>query len=224
LRSRNALYGPACSDSSTGFPVLYPDRHSTILGRMRILVTTIPFTGMKIDAPISQEALNARLREGSSENGITFEDSPMADLTLTRTHGGVLVKGIISGTCKQDCATCGDGVSHEACAKIDWVLQTASDRAAPDDELDDPGVIVYEGEHVELEEHLQEALILSLSPFWHPPRDTQDHCTVCTRDCSARAWRSGGDDGAPGEKTSQAGKASSFGALLKGALKGAKDS
>ena len=179
---------------------------------------------MKIDAPISQEALNARLREGSSENGITFEDSPLADLTLTRTHGGVLVKGIISGTCKQDCATCGDAVSHEACAQIDWVLQTASDRAAPDDELDDPGVIVYEGDHVELEEHLQEALILSLSPFWHPPRDKQDRCTVCKRDCSARAWRSGGDEAPKSETANESGKASTFGALLKGALKGAKDS
>jgi uncharacterized metal-binding protein YceD (DUF177 family) len=157
---------------------------------MRILVTTIPFTGMKIDAPISLEALNSRLREGSGEEPVVFEEAPLADLTLTRTHGGVMVKGVISGRCRQGCATCGDTVPHEITARIDWILQTTSDRAAPDDEIDDPGVIVYEGEHVDLEEPLQEALILQISPFWHPPRDAYERCLHCTRDCSERLWRS----------------------------------
>ncbi len=191
---------------------------------MRILVTTIPFTGMKIAAPISQEALNARLREGSTDDGITFETEPIADLTLTRTHGGVMVKGIISGTCKQDCGSCGDLVSHEAIASVDWVLQTSSDRAAPNDDLDDPGVIVYEGDHVELEEHLQEALILNLSPFWHPPRDDHERCTLCKRDCSARAWASRGDGSGASDAGASSPGSSSFGNLLKGALKGDKRS
>jgi len=185
---------------------------------MKILVTTIPFTGMKIDAPISKDALNARLREGRDGNMVTFEDAPMADITLTRTHGGVIVKGIVSGTCKQDCASCGDLVAHEARATIDWILQGNADRAAPDDELDDPGVIVYQGEHVDLEEHLQEALILSLSPFWHPPHDSKDRCTFCQRDCSQKLWRAG----APGQSKEPSEKPQSgatLGTLLKGALK-----
>jgi len=184
---------------------------------MRILVTTIPYSGMKIDAPISQEALNSRLHEGGSGDDVVFfEDAPLADLTLTRTHGGVLVKGIISGTCRQGCATCGDPVAHQVTAQIDWILQTESDRAAPDDEIDDPGVIVYHGEHVDLEEPLQEALILQLSPFWHPPRDAHDRCSVCNRECSERSWRSkevATDEGGVCAATS------SFGSLLKGALK-----
>jgi uncharacterized metal-binding protein YceD (DUF177 family) len=185
---------------------------------MRILVTTIPFSGMKVDAPISKDALNARLKEGSTDNGIVFQDEPLADLTLTRTHGGVIVKGIISGTCKQDCSSCGDFVAHEATAQIDWILQNESDRAAPDDEIDDPGVIFYTGDHVDLEEPLQEALILSLSPFWHPPRDSADCCLLCHRDCSERTWRIG--EGGEKEQNSQAASQSSFGALLKGAIKG----
>lgn len=186
---------------------------------MKVLVTTIPFTGMKIEAPISRDALNARLREGSDGNMVTFEDAPVADLTLTRTHGGVIVKGIISGTCKQDCSSCGDLVAHEAHASIDWILQGNADRAAPDDDLDDPGVIVYQGEHVDLEEHLQEALILSLSPFWHPPRDKQERCTVCQRDCSRKLWRAG--ENKPSDPSgAQPQSTSSFGKLLKGALKG----
>lgn len=182
---------------------------------MRILVTTIPFSGMKIDAPISKDALNSRLQEGSHEDSVVFEEAPIADLTITRTHGGVMVKGIISGRCRQGCASCGDVVPHQAVARIDWLLQTTSDQAAPDDEMDDPGVIFYEGEHVDLEDHLQEALILNLSPFWHPPRDSSDRCTLCKRDCSARSWQA-----APGTTQtpdSSTGK-SSFGSLLRGAL------
>ncbi len=186
---------------------------------MRILVTTIPFSGMKIDAPISLEALNNRLQEGSHEDSVVFEEAPMADLTLTRTHGGVLVKGIISGRCRQGCASCGDLVPHEAMATIDWLLQTTSDQAAPDDEIDDPGVIFYEGEHVDLEEPLQEALILQLSPFWHPPRDAADRCTLCKRDCSERSWRAGGESTA---KAAVGSTTSSFGSLLQGALKKGK--
>lgn len=153
---------------------------------------------------------------------VTFEDAPMADLTLTRTHGGVIVKGIISGTCKQDCSSCGELVSHEASATIDWILQGNADRAAPDDALDDPGVIVYEGEHVDLEEHLQEALILSLSPFWHPPRNKQERCTVCHRDCSKKMWRAGESKSSESStelSDKQPQPTSAFGNLLRGALK-----
>ena len=180
---------------------------------MRVCTTTIPFSGMKIEANLPLEALNARLAEGSEQQEISFEAPPLVDLTLTRTHGGILVKGIVSGRCKQQCATCADPVSHEIVASIDWILQTSSDRAGPDDEIDDPGVIVYEGEHVELEEPLQEALILNINPFWHPPRDEQERCTVCKRDCASKVW-SGKD------KDDE--KSSSFGSLLQGALRAAK--
>jgi uncharacterized metal-binding protein YceD (DUF177 family) len=185
---------------------------------VKILVTTIPYTGMKIDAPISMEALNGRLREGSNDNAITFKESPIADLTLTRTHGGVIVKGLVSGPCKQDCSSCGDMIDHEASASIDWILQGDADRAASDDDLDDPGVIVYQGDHVDLEEPLQEALILSLSPFWHPPRDAKERCLVCKRDCSRKMWRSA-DEAGSNDTDDKPSAGANLGALLKGALK-----
>jgi uncharacterized metal-binding protein YceD (DUF177 family) len=189
--------------------------HSGTLQRMRICTTTIPFSGMKIEASLPLDALNARLAEGSEKQDIAFESDPRVELTLTRTHGGILVKGVVSGKCKQECATCADPVSHEITAPIDWILQTSSDRAGPDDEIDDPGVVVYEGDHVELEEPLQEALILNINPFWHPPRDKNERCTACNRDCAARVW--GGEEHAGEAKTSSA-----FGAMLKGALSGTK--
>ena len=70
---------------------------------MRILVTTIPFSGMKIDAPIAKDPLNARLQEGSGDGAVTFTEDPMVDITLTRTHVGVMVKGVVTGTCLQGC-------------------------------------------------------------------------------------------------------------------------
>ena len=149
---------------------------------------------------------------------VSFEDAPLADLTLTRTHGGVMVKGIISGTCKQDCSSCGDLVAHETGATIDWILQGEADRAAPDDELDDPGVIVYHGEHIDLEEHLQEALILGLSPFWHPPRDSNERCTHCQRDCSRKQWRAG-EETTELDANNQTQATTALGNLLQGALK-----
>lgn len=176
---------------------------------MRITVATIPFSGMKIDAPIDLDELNNRLKAGESGPTMAFEAAPMADLTLTRTHGGILVKGLIAGMCKQECSTCADPVSHEVSAYIDWVLQTASDRAAPNDEIEDPGVIVYQGEHVDLEEPLQEALILSLSPFWHPERDEHERCVICNKDCSKRSWQAG---------AAEEERPNSFGALFKSAI------
>jgi uncharacterized metal-binding protein YceD (DUF177 family) len=75
-------------------------------------------------------------------------------------------------------------------------------------------VIVYEGDHVDLEEPLQESLILTINPFWHPERDANDRCTYCKRDCTSRVW---------GEEKQEGGqKSSSFGNLLKGALNAAK--
>ncbi len=179
---------------------------------MRICTTTIPFSGMSIEGIVPLDALNTRLKEGSKGQEIAFEAPPTVTITFTRTLGGILVKGSVAGTCKQDCSTCADPVSHALDIPIDWILQTSSDRAGPEDELDDPGVIAYEGDHIDLEEHLQEALILNLSPFWHPPRDKDDHCSVCTRNCSVNSWQS-----TASEKSD---KSPSFGDLLKGAMKG----
>ena len=167
---------------------------------------------MKIEVDLPLEALNARLKEGSKQQEIVFEAAPMVDISLTRTHGGILVKGIVSGRCKQECATCADPVPHEVISTIDWLLQTTSDRAGPEDEMDDPGVILYEADHVDLEEPIQEAIILNINPFWHPPRDNQDRCTVCSRDCSSKVWT--------GEQKRE--KSSPFGSLLKDALNTSK--
>jgi uncharacterized metal-binding protein YceD (DUF177 family) len=179
---------------------------------MRVYVATIPFSGLKIDATLDEGALNARLQEGVQGPQILFTAPPLVALLLTRTHGGVLVSGTVEGECRQDCATCAEGVVHPVRAKIEWLLQPAASVAGSGGEIDDPGVIVFEGEHVNLEEPLQEALILGITPFWHPARDESDRCTACGRDCRQSAWISA-EEGAPRSQ-------GTLGALLSTALNG----
>jgi uncharacterized metal-binding protein YceD (DUF177 family) len=175
---------------------------------MRVFVSTIPFSGITLEVTLSQEAINARLAEGVTFRDISFVSEPQGSITLTRTHGGILVKGAVSGKIRQNCSTCADPVEHLVEADFDWVLQTSSDAAAAGDTIEDPGVVFYEGEHVDLEEPIQEALLLNISPFWHPPRDQEEKCTFCARQCGAITWTAGSEE-----------KSNSLGALLQGALR-----
>ncbi len=179
---------------------------------IKVYVATIPFSGMSIKAPLDLGALNARLQEGSEAASIQFLEPPLAELTLTRTHGGVLVKGVVSGRCSQDCSTCAESVPHTVSTPVSWLLQSASERGGAT--IDDPGVVVFDGDHVDLEDPLQEALLLELHPFWHPPRDAEQRCTYCNRDCSRVRW--GTDEGGNSAAGDSAGgkKSSTLGDLL----------
>ena len=161
---------------------------------MKIRVSTIPSSGMKVDAPIPLEPLNLRLNEGSRAADIVFTEAPNADLTLTKTLGGAEVKGFISAPCKRVCSTCADNVPDEVVAEVSWFLQNTDETVIEGmdglGEIDDPGVLTYTGDHIDLEDALQEALILQLTPFWHPERDEQQRCLGCKKVCSDRQWSS----------------------------------
>lgn len=180
---------------------------------MKVRVSTIPHSGMKIDAPIPLEPLNSRLSEGSRESDVVFTEAPNADLTLSRSHGGAEVKGIISAPCTRMCSTCAETVHDEIQADIFWVLQSEEDSTlGPIEEMEAAGVMPYSGDHVELEEPLQEALILQLTPFWHPPRDCHGRCTTCNKECTATEWTAVETSAETPSKTSR-----SLGDLIKGA-------
>lgn len=156
---------------------------------MKVRVSTIPHSGMKIDAPIPLDPLNSRLSEGSRESDVVFTEAPNADLTLSKSHGGAEVKGIISAPCTRMCSTCGETVPDEVRADIFWVLQSEEDSTlGPIEEMEAAGVMPYSGDHFELEDPLQEALILELTPFWHPDRDCNGKCTLCAKECSSTSW------------------------------------
>jgi uncharacterized metal-binding protein YceD (DUF177 family) len=187
---------------------------------MRILVTTIPFSGMEISSTICKESLNQRVSNGARIAAIEFLEDPKVSLMFTRTHGGVIARGTITSPCNQDCASCGDIKPHTVTATLEWVLQTESDRAAPEDTIEDPGVIFYSGEHVELEEHLQEALILSVSPFWKPPLEENGACSGCQKNCMNAAVYSDSETQPSNDQNEpqNTSKATSLGALLQKAM------
>ena len=170
---------------------------------MKVRISTIPYEGMAIDSNLPLEPLNARVSQGDSA-GILFTEAPAIHLKLHRTHTGAEVKGTVSSKIKQPCSACDLEITREISVPISWILQPAS----PDISDDDVGLLVYEGDHIDLEEPLQEALILTLSPFWHPPRRADRSCTQCDRVCSEVAW----SDDKEGKKSG------SLGELLKGAV------
>jgi len=170
---------------------------------MKVRISTIPYEGMAIDSNLPLESLNARVNQGDSA-GIAFTEAPTVNLKLHRTHTGAEVKGTLKSKVKQPCSACDLEITRAITVPINWILQPAT----PEISDDDVGLLVYTGDHIDLEEPLQEALILTLSPFWHPPRKADGSCTQCDRVCSQVAWT---------DKDKSKGTVS-LGALLKGAV------
>ena len=150
---------------------------------MKVRISTIPYEGLEIKTPLPLEALNTRLAEGDSA-GIEINTAPDLDLKLTRTHTGAEVVGTITCTLKQPCSTCDIALSRTERVNIHWILQPET----PEMNEDDIGLLTYTGDHIDLEDSLQEALILKLSPFWHPARKADGSCSQCDRQCSEVAW------------------------------------
>lgn len=167
---------------------------------MKIRVSTIPHSGMKIDAPIPLEPLTARMNEGSRKPDVVFTEAPNADLTLSKTFGGAEIKGVVSAQCTRLCSTCAEHVPHEIVADVCWMIQNLDEvQIEGEGILDDPGLLTYRGDHIDLEDPLQEALILTITPFWHPERDEKQCCLTCKRDCRKSSW--GTEDEKPTKRT-----------------------
>lgn len=169
---------------------------------MKVRISDISPQGLELKDTLSHEQLNNRMTEGRG-NDIVFTASPKAELHISRTIGGAEVTGKVYGTVRQPCATCSREVEHAVEAPIALMAKerppTQRRRgerpSAEDQELysDDVGIMFFEGEHVELEEVIQEALILSLSPFWRPECDQSGSCVECGEQCG-KAQRLGAAD------------------------------
>lgn len=147
---------------------------------MKIRISDIPAEGLNINDTIALEPLNARLQAGEPCD-IYFLQAPRVSLMVRRNPGGAQTSGTISSRYKQPCSLCLDEVERDIEISFDYILQHKS--PATDDptggSLDDVGIIFFEGEHVDLEDSIQESLILSLSRFWHPPLKPDGSCSIC---------------------------------------------
>jgi len=147
---------------------------------MLIRITDIPASGLKINETMDLEPLNLRLQEGKPTE-IRFTAPPQVNLVIHRTSSGAEVTGKLRAKLIQPCSRCVAELERELELEINYTLQQLTPRSSPiTDETDqDIGMVYFDGEHVELDETLQESLILGLDLFWHPPLRADGSCTQC---------------------------------------------
>ncbi|MCB0311617.1 MAG: DUF177 domain-containing protein, partial [Bdellovibrionales bacterium] len=136
---------------------------------------------MRIEDTISLEALNSRVKEGPDGEGadIEFTARPKVSLIAERKPQGAEIKGTIATRVRQSCARCLEPVERDLVATLSYYLQHSSRSSDALEVAHDIGVIFFEGDHVDLEDVLQEALILQLSPFWRPSLEKNGDCSYC---------------------------------------------
>lgn len=156
---------------------------------MRIRVSDLRPEGLKVNDDIPLDALNQRMNEAAS-NDIVFTSPPSVELTVHKTPQGAQVKGTAAARYKQPCSLCLEELERETKVKIEYVFQRKSplELARRDDDAnnfyDDVGICYFSGEHIELEELIQESLILSMTPFFRPPQNEKGECVACGINCS----------------------------------------
>jgi uncharacterized metal-binding protein YceD (DUF177 family) len=150
---------------------------------MKVRISDIPPAGLKVNDTLPLEALNARMTEGRGKD-ILFTEAPTVNLLITRTQSGAETKGGVKTKYRQQCSRCLIDQEHPLEIKADFTLhhKPTAEEISEDIEAsftDDVGIAYFEGDHIDLENLLQEALILTLSLYWAPPCDAKGNCTKC---------------------------------------------
>jgi len=152
---------------------------------MRIRISDISSSGLKINDTISLPALNKRMSEGGKDADIVFLEAPSIEMTVKKTHGGAETRGIARSRYRQACSMCLKGVEKEVEVdtnfEFNYPARTAKhEREEGDTSItDDMEIYTIQNDHIEVEELIQENFILSLSVYWHPPVDEKGSCSVC---------------------------------------------
>lgn len=153
---------------------------------MKVRISDISPAGLLINETISLDSLNERMALGRSKE-IVFTEAPHVSLVIRKTASGAETVGTVSSKYRQPCSLCLKEADREITAEANYILKPrppVEERGPNDSFEDDVGIVYYDDDHVELEETLQEALILLLSIYWHPPLDKDGKCTKCG--CSTR--------------------------------------
>jgi uncharacterized metal-binding protein YceD (DUF177 family) len=150
---------------------------------MKVRLSDISPDGMTIDDTIPLEPLNSRMTEGAA-NDIYFLVAPRVQLTVFGSERGAETKGTVKTRYRQPCARCMKEIEMDLEVETNFILKPKPERAAQgkyqsDATMDDVGIVYFEGEHIDLEDIIQETLILALSPFLLPPVDQAGACTIC---------------------------------------------
>ncbi|MCB0320957.1 MAG: DUF177 domain-containing protein [Bdellovibrionales bacterium] len=153
-----------------------------------IRITDIPAQGLEVNDVLSIDLLNQRMNE-APDNDIVFTGAAPFSLKIKPEIGGAELRGTISASFMQPCARCTELTSQSISQDIRLTLKAKSlrpgiDRSTTGEEWEDGiGVIYFDGDHIDVEDILQETLILSINPFnsAHPdcpgvllPKSVQD--------------------------------------------------
>lgn len=144
---------------------------------MRVRISDISPKGLEVKGEIPLVPLNDRMKAGENQE-IIFSCAPIADLMIFGNSSGAELTGTISAKYKQACSLCLDVKERSVNIKTKFHLKEKTDPKAEDDDI---GIVYYENDLLELDPILEEALILSLALYWHPPFDKKERCTECEK-------------------------------------------
>jgi uncharacterized metal-binding protein YceD (DUF177 family) len=156
---------------------------------MKIRISDIGPAGLKVNDNIPLEPLNKRMNEAKS-NDILFTQKPEVEVLVHKTPNGAQVKGNAKVKYTQPCSLCIKELERELDVPINYIFQRrtpielSKSKDGEDNYLDDIGICYFSGEHIELEELVQESLILSLDHFYKPERNEKNECKICGKNCS----------------------------------------
>lgn len=114
------------------------------------------------------------------DNEIVFLSEPVLDLIVHKQVQGAEVTGSVTTSYRQPCGRCGDELDQP----LRFTLRLELKRPHSPDENeyeDDVGIHVFDGEHIDLEDIIQEHIILQLSPILLPPCTAKGACSLCDR-------------------------------------------
>ena len=137
---------------------------------MKIRLSDLPLTGANITSELPLENLNARMNEAKG-NDIVFLKAPVIDIRLRPEKGAIELTGLIQSQYRQPCSRCLEEVETDISTNLQVTLKAKPSRPGVDrlttstEWADGIGIVYYDGEHIDLEDIIQESLILGLSPF-----------------------------------------------------------
>ena len=141
---------------------------------MKVRISTLPPQGRTFHEKLPLSSLNQRLAQARA-NDLQFAEDPDVQIILTSAGQGAYLIGSVKGKYLQPCPRCLETIEVRCESHLNLILQPASMRKfkKEGEELDDAGVIYFDGEYVDLENIVQESLILATSPYGPPHPECQ---------------------------------------------------
>ncbi len=140
-------------------------------------MSDLPSQGLKLNKKIEVAPLNRRLSEGTPCEMI-FTSDPEIDITITPLPEGGELSGKISAEFSQPCGRCLDERARKIEVPLTFYIKPGEPSEIGDDE---PGVILYLGDHVDIEQTLHDSLILNLTQHWCPEITPEGKCIECNK-------------------------------------------